>query len=422
METATLWEATSKYHRTYPLLKENITADVVIIGGGFTGIASAYHLQCKGVHTAVLEQHTIGWGASGRNGGMMNTGYKLSAGELIKKWGVEEAKRLDEYALLANQTVEEIAKKHQIDCQVRQSGHLGLSKNMKKAEAFERSAALVGKYFGREITVMTGSELQNEVNTDYFKVGYKDLLSYQFHPLDYVRGLAEVSQEMGAEIYEHSKALDIQKVGGKFVVTTEEGSVTADELIYGTDGYSEKITPELQKGIFPLASFLIATERLDDSLLERLIPHNRNLYDTINLTNYFRRTPDKRIIFGGSGIGYPAKQAYKDELVKLLTSVFPQLKGVAIDYFWGGIIGATVDKFPVIGRTEQGAYYSVGYTGHGAAQSTLHGKLLAQCILNEERLNSTFENTALKTVPLYTNKKMLVNAANLFFRLMDKMG
>ncbi|GIN97537.1 oxidoreductase [Siminovitchia terrae] len=422
METATLWEATSKYKRTYPLLQEHITADVVIIGGGFTGIASSYHLQNKGVHTVVLEQHTVGWGASGRNGGMMNTGYKLSAAETIKRWGVEEAIRLDQYALDCNKAVEEIAKKHQIDCDVRMSGHVGLSKNKKKQQAFENSQELIAKHFGREVKVLTGAELQKEMNSDYYKVGLMDPLSYQFHPLDYVRGLAEVTNDLGGEIYEQTKAIDIQKTGKTFIVITEKGMVEAKELIFATDGYSEKITPELHKGIFPLASFVIATEPFEQRVLENMIPNNRNLYDTINLVNYFRRTPDQRIIFGGSGIGYPAKQAFKDELYMLLTSVFPQLKGVTIDYFWGGVIGATVDKFPVIGRTEQGAYYSVGYTGHGAAQSTLHGKLLSQCILNEERINATFENTSLKTVPLYTNKKFLVSAANLYFRMLDKLG
>lgn len=422
METATLWEETSKYKRTYPLLQEHITTDVVIIGGGFTGIASSYHLQEKGVHTVVLEQHTVGWGASGRNGGMMNTGYKLSAAETIKKWGIDEAKRLDQYALDCNKAVEEIAEKHQIDCSVRMSGHVGLSKYSKKQEGFERSQELIAKHFNREVKVLTGSALQKEINSDYYKVGLMDPLSYQFQPLDYVRGLAEVTNDLGAEIYERTKAIDIQKNGNGFLVTTEKGMVAAKELIFATDGYSEKITPELHKGVFPLASFVIATEPLDDKILETLIPNDRNLYDTINLVNYFRRTPDQRIIFGGSGIGYPAKQAFKDELYTLMTSIFPQLKGVSIDYFWGGIIGATVDKFPVIGRTAQGAYYSVGYTGHGASQSTLHGKLLSQCILNEERVNSTFENTPLKTVPLYTNKKFLVSAANLYFRLLDKLG
>src|SRR5699024_5491954 len=121
---------------------------------------------------------------------------------------------------------------------------------------------------------------------------------------------------------------------------------------------------------------------------------------------YFRRTPDNRIIFGGSGIGYPAKPKYKKELIMLLTNMFPQLKHTHIDYFWGGIIGATVEKFPVIGKTEDGAYYSVGYTGHGAAQSTLHGKMLSQIMVKEEILNPIFAETPLKTVPLYQQKKL----------------
>lgn len=422
METVTLWEDTAKYNQTYPQLDETIYTDAIIIGAGFTGISSSYHLQERGIQSVVLETHTVGWGASGRNGGMLNTGYKLSAGELIKKFGLEEAKRLDQYALDCNKAVQDIATKHQIDCDVRQVGHLGLSRKKGKFKDFEQTQELIAKHFNREVHVLSGAAIQEEVKSDFFQSAYLDPLSYHFQPLNYVRGLAAVSHELGAKIYEHSKALTIKKNGNKFVVTTAKGEVHANDLIYATDGYSDKITKELTKGIFPLASFVIATEPLNEKLVRELIPNNRNLYDTINLTNYFRRTPDNRIIFGGSGIGYPAKPKFKSELFQLLTNVFPQLKQTQIDYFWGGIIGATVEKFPVIGRTSDGAYYSVGYTGHGAAQSTLHGKLLSQMILQEERINSIFEATPLKTVPMYQQKKLLVSAANLYFRTMDKLS
>lgn len=422
METNTIWEVTAKYHQSYQELEEIIHTDVVIIGAGFTGISSSYHLQERGVSTVVLEQYTVGSGASGRNGGMMNTGYKLSASELINRFGVEDAKKLDQYALDCNEAVKEIAAKHQIDCDVRQCGHIGLARSEKNIRKFEKMQETISKYFNREIHVLKGLEIQEELQSDYFAAAYFDPLSYNFHPLNYVRGLAEVAVENGAQIYEHSKAIEIKKNSKKFVVTTPKGEVHADHLIYATDGYSDKITRELHKGIFPLASYIIATEPLSDRDVTELIPNDRNLYDTINLTNYFRRTPDNRIIFGGSGIGYPAKLKYKEELIMLLTNVFPQLKGINIDYFWGGIIGATVEKFPVIGKTEEGAYYSVGYTGHGASQSTLHGKLLSQIILQEERISPIFENTPLKTVPMYQNKKLLVSAANMFFRLMDKLN
>lgn len=422
LETVTLWEKSLKYNKTYPQLDTKINTDVVIIGGGFTGISSSYHLQESGVDCVVLEEHTVGWGASGRNGGMMNTGYKLSAGELIKKFGLEEAKRLDQYALDSNEAVRTIAEKHQIDCDVRQCGHIGLSRKASKEKDFAKSQELIHKHFNREVHVLKGATVQEELNSDYFKSAYLDPLSYQFHPLNYVCGLAEVAHENGTRIFEKSKALHIQKDGTTFIVKTAKGEVRAKELIYATDGYSGKITKELHKGIFPLASFIIATEPLDKRFVQELIPNDRNLYDTNNLTNYFRRTPDNRIIFGGSGIGYPAKPKFKEELIMLLTSAFPQLKSSKIDYFWGGIIGATVDKFPVIGRTSDGAYYSVGYTGHGASQSTLHGKMLSQCILHEERINPIFEKIPLKTVPLYQQKKLLVSAANLYFRMMDKLS
>lgn len=418
----TLWEDNYKARKTYPQLEKEILLDVVIIGAGFTGISTSYHLQKRGINTAVLEEYHVGSGASGRNGGMLNTGYKLSPGELIKKVGLEEAIKLDKYALDSNEEVRKISEKHNIDCDLIQSGHVGLSKKLSKAKDFEKSQKLVKKYFKRETEVLTGAALQNEIKSDYFKSALYDPLSYQFNPLKYVSGLAEVTHQMGAHIFEKSKALSIKKTKDKFIVTTEKGEVHAKDLVFATDGYSNKITKELHKGIFPLASFIIATEPLENDLIKELIPNNRNFYDTINLTNYFRKTTDNRIIYGGSGIGYPAKPKYKKELITLLTNAFPSLENAEVDYFWGGIIGATVDKFPVIGRTKEGAYYSVGYTGHGASQSTLHGKMVAQAIANEERINPIFENTKLKTVPLYQQKDLLVSAANLYFRMMDKLN
>src|SRR5699024_2757115 len=308
-----------------------------------------------------------------------------------------------------------------IDCDVKQCGHIGLSRKVKKISDFKETQEIVGKYFQRDIHVLEGTDVKDELASDFFKAAYFDPLSYQFHPLNYLRGLARVSNDMGAQIYENTKALKITKIKGKFKLTTSEGTIYAENLVYGTDGYSKKITKELHKGIFPLGSFIIATEQLNDDTINQLIPNNRNLYDTINLTNYFRRTSDNRIILGGSGIKSPAKLKYKQELKILLKSIFPQLKETKIDYFWGGIIGATIDKFPIIGKTSEGAYYSVGYTGHGASQSTLHGKLLSQIITKQERLNLTFENVKLKTIPFYQQKESLVSAANMYFRIQDKL-
>lgn len=421
METKTLWEETSSIRNDYPSLEGEIHTDVVIIGAGFTGISTSYHLQEKGVSTVVVEEHTVGYGASGKNGGMMNTGYKLSPKELIKKFGIEEAKRLDDYALLANETVLEIVRKNNIDCDVKQCGHIGLSRKTKKIEDFRENQEIVSKYFHRDLYILQESEITEELYSDYFKAAYFDPLSYQFHPLNYVRGVAKVTYEMGAQIYENTKALNITKKHGEFKITTSRGIIYAKDLVYGTDGYSKGITKELNKGIFPLASFIIATEQLNDDVIDKLIPHNRNFYNTINLTNYFRRTPDNRIILGGSGINYPAKPKYRKELENLLKNIFPQLQETKIDYFWGGIIGATIDKFPIIGRTSEGAYYSVGYTGHGASQSTLHGKLLSQILTNQERLNPIFETINLKTIPFYQQKEALVSAANIYFRIQDKL-
>ena len=419
MDTLSLWQATAHSFKDRSFLEGEHQTDVVIIGAGFTGISAAYHLQKKGLSTIIIEKETVGWGASGRNGGMILPGYKPTMGELTKKYGLEETKQLNQVALDGMELVKGIVNQHQIDCSLEQGGYLLLSEKNRYKSLLKEEQETLNKHFGSNTKYLEGADLKQEIDSSYFTSGLMDPHSYSFHPLNYVLGLADAAESLGSQIFEKTKALSIQRVDGNVNVLTEKGKVIAKEVIAATDGYSSSLTKELDRAVIPIASYIVATERLGENLAESLLPNNRMVFDTSNLINYFRRSPDGRIVYGGSGLRHSGSEKYYKELHQKLLTVFPQLASKKVEYRWGGLIGVTMDMFPMIGRMENGVYYATGYCGHGASLATLMGQLLAQWIVGEERVSRRFESIPLRAFPFSSQKSMLVNLANSYYRVLD---
>ncbi|GIN94787.1 oxidoreductase [Siminovitchia terrae] len=419
MNTMSLWEATANTGNARPSLEGEHHADVVIIGAGFTGLSAAYHLQKKGLSSIVVEQNTVGWGASGRNGGMILPGYKPTMGELTKKYGLEEAKQLNQIALDGMELVKDIIEQHKIECSLDHGGYLLLSEKKRFKSMLIEETEMLNRQFGSNTKYLEGYELKQEIDSPYFSYGLMDPHSYSFHPLNYALGLADAAELSGAKIYENTKACDIQRASGNVTVSTEKGKVIAKEVIAATDGYSSSLTKQLDRAVIPVASYLVATERLGKDLAESLIPNNRMVFDTSNVINYFRRSPDGRMVYGGSGMRHTGHEKYYRELQQKMVTVFPQLSDHKIEYKWGGLIGVTMDMFPMIGKMEDGVYFATGYCGHGASFATLLGQMLSQWITGEERVSRRFESIPLRSFPFSSQKSMLINLANCYYRVVD---
>lgn len=422
MDTLSLWTATANNYEKGGHLAGSEEADVVIIGAGFTGLSSAYHLQKLGKSVIVLEQETIGYGASGRNGGMLLPGYKPSMRQLTKKYGIDEAKQLNDLSLYSIELVKQIIEEHQIKCDFRNTGYIVAAYKAKHFEGMKLESDYLNKNFGYKTTVLDRRQLHQEIDSPLYHGCLVDNTGYSFQPRNYAIGLAEAAKSLGARIFEHSKALSIEYGQNSVKVATERGTVTAKDIIVATDGYSGKILNELNKGVLPVSARIIATEQLPESVLNTVIPKDRMVFDTSNFLYYFRRTSDNRIVFGGGDIrpnlGDAIYQSVYDSMVKTM----PKLAGSKIDYRWGGFIGVTIDQFPVIGRSKEGAYFATGYTGHGAGFSTLLGNLLAQWIVKGSAGGYRYEKEPLKTFPFYNQKTMLVNLAHISFKLLDMIG
>ncbi|RNB90654.1 FAD-binding oxidoreductase [Brevibacillus fluminis] len=417
-----LWAATANDHRIRPALEGELTTDVAIIGGGYTGLSTAYHLAQKQVGCVVLEQQQAGWGASGRNAGMVLTGYKPSIDSLASKHGKETARELLHISVEGIKLVETIVREHRISCSLENCGNFDAAFKPAHLEALKRNQEFMQTNFGYETYVIDKERMKREeVNSDLYHGGLVDPHSYSFHPLNYALGLADAAEANGAVIYDRTEVTGIAKQGSEFLIRTSSGHVRAQHVVMATNGYTTSLAKSLAKKMVPIGSFIVATERLSREAVERLIPHNRMISDTKNFLYYFRRTPDDRILLGGR-VDFNGKEgdALFGQVQQSLIEVFPTLAQTGMDYRWGGLLGFTLDFMPHIGQTEEGIHFALGYCGHGASISTLMGKLLAENVCDPLREKNSLERLPIRTVPFHSQRALLLGVASFYYHFVDK--
>lgn len=419
-----MWEATANTHNGRPQLTGNQDCDVVIIGGGFTGLSTAYHLQQKDVKTIVLEKNYIGSGASGRNGGQILTGFIDSMSILAKKKGLQTARQMLQMSLDSIDLIENIILENKISCSFQRSGHLYAAYKPTHLEWLKEEQEVLQRDFDYHVKVISKEEMKSELRSDFYHGGCIDENSALYHPYNYVLGLADTVEQHGGVIYENSEAIKMTKEQhGKTMIETSAGTITADHVVIVTNAYSGDLHKTIARSVVPVESIMIATEQLPEELVSSLIPKERAIFDTKHMLYYFRRTPDNRIAFGGSGrsISHDTTRLF-DYLQLGLNQVFPQLAKYKVDYYWSGKVGFTREMLPYIGQLEDGTHFAFGYAGHGAAMSTLMGKLLAHNILAENEGHNPFEKNDLKPIPFYSQHGRVVGLMKYYFKLKDAIS
>jgi glycine/D-amino acid oxidase-like deaminating enzyme len=362
-------------------------ADVVVIGVGFTGLSAARALAKKGIGVAVLEGNSIGWGASSRNGGMVLTGLKLSAETLAKRYGMELTRRMYATSLESIDLVEQIVREENIQCSFSRCGHLEVACKQSHFDAYARSVEVIAKEFNHELRILPRHELGSEIGSGIYFGGIVDDTSAGLNPAQYVSGLARAALRAGANIYENARVLQIQRNSqngsGGFSVLTSRGNVFAQNVLVATSGYTSAATPTLQKKIIPIGSFIIATERLPETVARELSPRNRMIFDSKHYLHYYRLTPDNRMLFGGRAAFFPETKntihRSAEILRRDLIEVYPQLRDAKIEYAWGGTLDFCFDTMPHAGQSD-GIYYALGYAGHGVAMATYLGTQMAEML------------------------------------------
>ncbi len=403
------------------------TADVAVIGAGFTGLSAARTLAKKGVRVVVLESETLGWGASSRNGGMVLTGMKLGVNQLISMYGREKTQQMYAASLKSMDCVEQIVREEQIDCKFSRCGHLEVACKQKHFDDYARQAEVIEREFNHKMRVVPRDQLRSEIGSDIYYGGMVDEVSAGVNPAQYVAGLGTAALRAGACVFEKTRVETVERAARQsaqgWALTTSRGPLWAKDVFIATSGYTGRATPQLQKKLIPIGSYIIATEILPESLARELSPRNRMIYDSKNYLYYYRLTPDNRMLFGGRAAFFPETDNFvrkSAEILRLgMIDVYPQLRETKVEFVWGGTLDFAFDIMPHAGQID-GLYYAVGYAGHGVAMATYQGQLIAEKILGGKPDNP-FDGIPFPGAPLglYSGNPWFLPFAGMYYKFLD---
>jgi glycine/D-amino acid oxidase-like deaminating enzyme len=403
------------------------TADVAIIGAGFTGLSAALALAKRGVKVVVLEAETIGWGASSRNGGMVLTGLKLGVNKLISMYGRELTRRMYAASLETINAVERVIKEEDIACDFTRTGHLEVACKAAHFDDYSRQVDVIAREFNHQMRVVPRDQLRREIGSDIYYGGMVDEVSAGLNPARYVAGLASAAMRAGAQICENTRLQNILREARKgtpgFKLNTSRGSIWASNVLVGTSGYTGAATPALRRKIIPIGSFIITTEILSDALAHELSPRNRQIYDSKNFLYYYRLTPDNRMLFGGRAAFFPETDRTVRKSAEILRrgmiEVYPQLRDTKVEYVWGGTLDFCFDIMPHAGQVD-GIYFALGYAGHGVAMATYQGQKMAEWIA-EGKTDNPFAEIPFPGAPLgfYNGKPWFLPFAGAYYKVLD---
>lgn len=371
---------------TYPTLDGSRTVDVAIIGGGYTGLQAAFNLARAGVSVALLEAARLGDGASGRNGGQLNTGQRWWPEDLEKQVGYERSKILFDMAEDAKRHLLDFASAHGIEMDYR-PGQLNVSHKRGHEREYQANAQIAAeRYNYPHISFMDGKETAERLGSTSYHCGVRDTGTGHVHPLKLLVGLARVASSAGAQIYENTRATAIEKTrngpGGKILVKTAKGTLTADRVLIATNAYIGNLEPVTAAHIMPIGSFIAATAPLDD--FPDVIPGGEAVADSRFVVRYFRKDKDNRLLFGGREV-YSSKnpQDTAQAIRKQIIETYPALKDVPVTHAWGGNVGITLPRQPFVREVMPGVTSIGGYSGHGVMLSNYCGKLYADTVLGK---------------------------------------
>ena len=421
-ERRAFWQASMRRCRTGPAANCPDAADVVVIGGGYAGIIAARELARRGVAVTLLEAHTLGWGASTRNGGIVHAGYKWSASQLIKRYGEETGKALYRETLDSYELVKRLIAEEAIDCDFRE-GRPPRARLRAGTRARARACADSLASVGVSSTVVPRERLREEIGSDAYYGALVVEGTGLLHPGRYFAGLAAAADRAGADLHEGVRARSIRRQeDGAFKVETTRGAIRARDVFVATNGYTDGVVPSLRRRIIPIGSYIIASEQLPEDLAHELSPKGRAFFDTKNFLYYWHVSADRRMVFGGRASFMPTTiEKTAAILWQGLVEVHPQMADYRIEYAWGGNVGFTFDRMPHVGRTKDGVTYAMGCCGTGVALMTNLGTKVGAWLAGGEAPALTRLRFPLVPAP-YEGRPWFMPFAGEWFRLQDRLA
>lgn len=384
--TGSWYAATASKAADYPVLDGTVDADVAIVGGGFSGINTALELSERGYQVVLLEANRVAWGASGRNGGQIIGGVGHDAGRFRRTIGDDGVRTIYEMGIECVEIIRERVARYDIDCDIRW-GYCDVALKPRHMDWFrETQRAQRAAGYPHELVLLDAAEVRQFVGSERYVGGmYNASGGGHLHPMNLCLGEAAAASSLGASIYEQSRVSSIQ-YGERVTLRTENGAVRARQVVLCGNAYMENLVPKLASRVLPASTCMIATDPLPEPLARSVLPRDVAVCDPRTALDYFRLTPDLRLLFGGlSNYTGLVPVDYEQVMTRKMLKVFPQLEGTRVEYAWDGQMGIGINRMPQLGKLADNVYYVQAYSGHGVAPTHIMARIIAEAIDGESR-------------------------------------
>jgi len=426
MTYQSLWSATAQPGPTLSALQGERQCDVVIIGAGYTGLSAAHHIAASGREPLIVEANSLAWGASGRNGGVVSPKFRVGFAAAAARYGREAALQLYRTGYEAIDSVVEMVDSLSLtEARLHLGGHIAAAHNAHALIGLQSTADWIRRETGGASShLISAAQVAELTGSTCFAGGLLTPGAGGIHPLNYARGMAASLSARGVSICVDSPAEQVRREGERMIVHTPQGRVSARQVIYATNGYSDqtRATRTLHQRLIPFRSAIIATEPLSPALLAGVMPGGQVCGDTKRMLRWFRRVGD-RLIFGGRGaFGKADSDSAFRALQHSMGEVFPALREQPIAFRWSGLVAMTLDYLPHAGQLDERSYYAIGYNGGGVAMSTWMGRQLSAMTAGQRVDLGVLRGTDFKPIPLHAFRAPGVRLAAGWQQVLDMLG
>lgn len=378
------YQASTRLPPVHPPIDGDQQCDVVIIGAGYTGLSTALYLAQNGVSTILLDAHRIGWGASGRNGGQVGSGFNIDQSDLATMVGEMTARELWTLCENAKENVRTVISNSEMNCDLREGIAFAHWKARAKTGLLKYRDHMEKHYGYNEYSFLEKEQVEELIGSQAYPIALLDRGASHLHPLKFSLALAKLATEAGATIFENTLATDIL-IGDTPTVKTASGNIKADTIVLACNGYLQSLETTTAQRVMPINNFMIATEPLDGlALKDAVLPQNCAVFDSKFVVNYYKLSSDNRLLFGGGeNYGYQFPANIESMVKKPMLKIFPQLADAKIDYAWGGTLAITANRLPCFRNVSPNIISASGYSGHGVALASYAGQVIGGAILGD---------------------------------------
>ena len=416
-----LYEAQAPAAPDWPVLTQRVETDVLVIGGGLTGLSTALHLARQGARTIVLEAHGPGWGASGRNGGQVNPGLKPPPDTVEADFGPEHGPRLVQLAWQEGpDLVFDLIERYGIACDAARGGTLRAATATGQLAAL-RTLEQQCQIRGWPVQWLDSAAVAARTGHNHYCGGLLDRRGGQVNPLAYTQGVAQAAVQEGASLFCYSPVLSLKRTGGRWRAQTRTGCVVAERVVLATNGYTDTLHSALRRSIVPVYSGIVASEPLPAPLQRAILHERESLYELGQITTYYRVDGTGRLLMGGRSFSHPAQGAVAfPYLVARAQKLWPALRTIGWTQGWNGQLAVTLDHYPHWHEPEPGLLAALGYNGRGVAMATLAGRELAAYLVQGGA--PLFPLSPVRPIALHGFWRAGVAARILLGRVQDRLG